>query len=592
MACEETINLQPDSGETTLNLRPDGETTLNLENSDIQIGSGLSVYDASWLFTENPCTEEHLAELVDAVESNTPIIVRQGDDSDYQTFSMTVTGYSSEFISVAGVLSMSEQSGEDVNLAIAAPTFTVDRSTREVTLTVGELDLNAIMQAIDDKIGFYGIIDGTSANPTDGANLAAGVYKASENQNSSYISLLMEDGTTKRQSVAKGGIVIRTVSRLIVLGTQNLMYQYSTSDGYFYEGEPIVESVLRREYDDGIASLGTVSPPNTIYITTPINSLEAELNTGDTGHERITFTVEDGIAAGDFDLNITHASGDDVIWQDGKVPQPASGETWILEIYGKTIEPLCFSSTSVGTSANITYTIATVNSRIVTHTTVTEPVQGTKPIGSYGPFNYIPLDMSDYTSGGANRALLPEDHLPAGAYVVTVPGYMRLGSESKLLQAGHIIFWDPDSGELDLIGYNACEYWSYDSATDTWEGGYFTTAADVEYMIEEKLPGWVKISSGAFVVRNRDPGYYTFNYSAASGSTRRITIVVEGTSEYYYPYNDTVLIKSETGVLMLGRYNLWFAFDSANNYYKQPIDLTTIQSQLDALDARITALGG
>lgn len=599
MDCEETINLQPDSGETSIKLQAAGETTINLQSSDIQIGGGgVTAYDASWLFDENPCTEEHLAELVEVVQDNTPIVVRQGSTSDYSTFTMTVTGYNSEFITVSAVLSMSEQSGEDVTLAIAAPTFTVDRATREVSLIVGDFDSQTIWDAIDGKAdyGFYGLITGTNANPTNGATLASGVYKASESQNTSYISLPMEDGTTKRQSVAKGGIVIRTTARLIVLGTQNLVYQYDTGNQYFYEGEAIVEGVIRREYDDGYASLGTVAPPNTYYVTNPINSIEAELNTGDTGHSRITFTVEDSITAGDFYLDITHSSGDDVIWSNGVVPEPAEGETWIFEIYGKTVEAIRFSGSAATLSYNaladkpqITYTGTTITGRVVAQTTVTEAISGTKPIGSYGPFNYIPLDMSSYSSSAASRALIPEDHLTTdGFYVVTASGYMRLGSDSKILKPGTLLYWFDN--ELYIIGYNACEYWYYDPNDDVWGGGYFTTQEDVEYIISEKMGKWVDVSSGAFLVRNRDNGYYTFSYSSASGTTRRLTISVNGTNTYYYPYNDTALIKSDSGVLMLGRYNLWFAYNGAD--YNEPIDLTTIQSQLDALDARITALGG
>lgn len=599
---EETINLQPDAGETTLNLQSDGEETLNLQNSDIILGGGgLSVYDASWLFTENPCTEEHLAELVDAVESNTPIIVRQGNDSDHQTFSMTVTAYSSESISVAGVLSISEGSSEEVNLAIAAPTFTIDRSTREVTLTVGELDLNEIMQAIADKAdyGFYGVISGTATSPTDVTTLANGVYKADDTKANSYVSLPMDDGTTKRQTLPRGAIAIKTVSRFIVLGTQNLMYQYDSGNQYYYQPDPFIEATIRRETQEGDISLGQVGSPNVYLVTDPVVSLSATLTTADNQHTRITFTTDSTVQPEDFYLEIDHADGDPILWQDGKAPTLMPGETWMFEVNGHNIEPLRFSDTAIvdvisyndlSDKPQITYTGATVNNRTVTQATVTEPVQSTKPIGSYGPFNYIPLDMSSYTAGSATKALLPETHLPSGAYVVTVPGYMRLGSDNKLLQAGHIVFWDTDSGELDLLGYNACEYWSYDSSEDTWDGGYFTTSSDVEYMIAEKLPNWVKVSSGAFVVRNRENGYYTFSYSSASGTTRRITISVNGTNTYYYPYNDTLLIKSENGVLMLGRYNLWFAYNGAD--YNTPIDLTTIQSQLDALDARITALGG
>lgn len=353
--------------------------------------------------------------------------------------------------------------------------------------------------------GFYGIIDGTSANPTDGATLANGVYKASESQHVSYVSLLMEDGTTKKQSIQKGGIVIRTAARLIVFATQNLMYQYDTSNHYFYPAESFIESTLRRKYDDGLAYLGTVTPPNNVFITTPITELQATINTGDTGHVRITFTVDSSVASGDFGLSLTNADGNGVLYEDGKAPVPKGGETWILEFYGKTCEALRFSNTAVAETVNynnvvnkpqITYTGTTVNERTVTQTPVTETIDGTKPIGSYGAFNFIPLDMSSYTSGTGSKALLPAKHLPYGVYIVTDTGWMRLGTDTHKLEVGTLVYWH-DNGDLYLIGYNACEYWSYDSKNDEWSGGYFTTTDDVEYAIAEKI-GW-QIAASALV---------------------------------------------------------------------------------------------
>ena len=104
--------------------------------------------------------------------------------------------------------------------------------------------------------------------------------------------------------------------------------------------------------------------------------------------------------------------------------------------------------------------------------------------------------MGSYASSGGNRALRPELHLPVGVYVVTDSGWMRLGSDTKKLEVGTLIYWY-DSGDLYLIGYNACEYWSYDRRNDEWSGGYFTTQDDVDYAIEEKI-GW-QINTSALV---------------------------------------------------------------------------------------------
>lgn len=144
----------------------------------------------------------------------------------------------------------------------------------------------------------------------------------------------------------------------------------------------------------------------------------------------------------------------------------------------------------------ITHTVATIENRVVTLSEVTTTVENTQALLNYGAFNFIPLDMSSYTAGNSQRALLPETHLPYGVYIVTEPGWMRLGNETKNLEIGTLIYWY-DSGELDIIGYNACEYWGYDSQNDEWSGGYFTTIDDVEYIVAEKI-GWA-ISNSTLV---------------------------------------------------------------------------------------------
>ena len=233
----------------------------------------------------------------------------------------------------------------------------------------------------------------------------------------------------------------------------------------------------------------------------------------------------------------------------------------------------------------ITYTDTEIENKVVTQVTRTKTIESTHDNLYYGTYHFIPLNMSSYTSSTGSKALKPEDYLPAGRYVVTNSGYIRLGSTAYKLDPGTFIFWD--GSELNLIGYNACEYWSYNEGE--WEGGYFTTQVDVESMLEDAVISTV-VHSGNFDVTTKDNGYYLFNYSASSGTGKRLSINVEGTSTHYYPYNGTVLIKNDRYVVMLGRENLIFEYDSTNSYYKKPVDLTTINSRLSAIELRLTAL--
>lgn len=361
--------------------------------------------------------------------------------------------------------------------------------------------------------GFTGIITGTSANPTDGASLPVGVYKASESQNTSYINLIMEDGTTKRQSVQKGGIVIRTTARLEIFATQNLMYQYDTTNEYFYPAESFIESNLRRDYEaeGGYASLGTVSPPNNIFITSPINTLEATINTGEIGHSRIIFSVEDGIAKGDFGLSLTDADGNDLIFNNGALPKPVAGESWIFDFVGNRCNATLYKSTYLDRDRDeqILFLVRSNSDQIYYPNLDSKPsitVQSAKGstdpgrpvvmeysepfltsfqnVEYYGIPQFIPLDLSIYNTSTQANMLHPHSQLPDGNYWVKYPGRMWIAGESYMLVGKELIY-----KKGDILGINGGEYtaayYSWDSTEDDYKGGFFTTYQDVTDAISE-----------------------------------------------------------------------------------------------------------
>ena len=398
--------------------------------------------------------------------------------------------------------------------------------------------------------GFTGIISGTSANPTDGATLPNGVYKASESQNTSYISLPMEDGTTKRQSVQKGGIVIRTTARLEIYATQVLMYQYDTSNQYFYPAESLVESNLRREYDDGLAYLGTVSPPNNVFITTPITELEATINTEDTGHVRITFTVGDGVAEGDFYLGLTDTEGNDLLYTDGATPKPVSGETWILEFYGNTCEPICFKATDGKSREDLLKQFIRRNSDQIYYPSLdgkpnisimaAKGYEQDRKVGLeaqnieftnfenwtyYGIPNYVPLDLSLYNTNTHANMLQPYTQLPDGDYWVKNPGKIWLGNESYELIGREYIH---KKGTVLTVwgGEYACAYYAWNSTDEVYEGGFFITYQDLlDYISEQGFEkgytitrqttatGSIVMNDGRHYKRVRETGVTSLTFS-------------------------------------------------------------------------------
>lgn len=398
--------------------------------------------------------------------------------------------------------------------------------------------------------GLTGIISGTSANPTDGATLPNGVYKASDTQNISYISLPMEDGTTKKQSVQKGGIVIRTTARLEIYATQILMYQYDTSNQYFYPAESLVESVLRREFVDGIAELGTISPPNTYYLTLPISYLTATVNTGNAGHTRITFTVANEIAEGDFELNLTDTEGNALIYKDGATPKPVSGETWILEFYGNTCEPICFKTTDGKSREDLLKQFMRRNSDQIYYPSIdgkpnvsimaAKGYEQDRKVGLeaenitftnfenwtyYGIPNFIPLDLSLYNTNTRTNMLQPYTQLPDGDYWVKNPGKIWLGKESYELIGKEYIH---KKGTVLTIwgGEYACAYYAWNATDKIYEGGFFTTYQDlVDYISEQGFEkgytitrqttatGSIIINDGRHYKRVRETGVTSLTFS-------------------------------------------------------------------------------
>lgn len=225
----------------------------------------------------------------------------------------------------------------------------------------------------------------------------------------------------------------------------------------------------------------------------------------------------------------------------------------------------------------IAHSTTSVSNRIVTVNTTNTTIQSTQNVDAYIGFNFIPLDMSSYTSGAANKALLPKTHLPYGVYIVTNPGYMRLGTDQKKLEVGTLVYWY-DSGDLYLIGYNACEYWSYDSKNDEWSGGYFTTTDDVDYAIEEKI-GW-QVNNSALVggTATMTDGRWSRRTRATGINSLTITFPKEIPG---YNYKSKVTCKTSSAFTTFNvaarDYNIYFYGDDcvdgvltgvANKYYE------------------------
>ena len=462
--------------------------------------------------------------------------------------------------------------------------------------------------------GFTGIIDGTSANPTDGASLSNGTYKADPSKLTSYINLPMEDGTTKKQSIQRGGIVIRTNGRLIILATQNLLYQYNTTQQYFYEAEPIVESYIRTAAADGQAYLGTTAPPNNKIVTDPIYLLDGEINTGTTGHVRIIFTTTDDLEETGFEWSLTLASGEDILFEDGAEPSFKESHTYMLEFYGSTCQVLDFTE-STGyskedllkqfmrqNSGQIYYpqldgkpnlTIQSAAGDSTTRNVVTEyndiTLTSFHDVEYYGIPKFIPLDLTLYNTTSANNKLHPHDQLPNGEYWVTHQGRIYIdGTDDYTAMPHELIYKSTD--ELIIVGYYGCTYWAWDRTDQVYKGGFFTTYADVTDMLTEyQKIGTVSKSSTATGTISMTDKKWTRKTRTAGINSATIAFPNEETIDDGYQSRFTGLTSSSfTAFTIASRtYTIRFVGDDCSGG-----DLTAQQNKYYNIEAKADGFGG
>ena len=113
---------------------------------------------------------------------------------------------------------------------------------------------------------------------------------------------------------------------------------------------------------------------------------------------------------------------------------------------------------------------------------------GQKFLDYYHIPNYIFLDLSPYNTSTQANQLQPYTQLPDGTYFVTNAGkiWFEGAGEYYLAQPGEIIY--KKGIELAVSGLYGAVYYSYDTSTQEWAGGFFTTYADVQNMIEEVNP--------------------------------------------------------------------------------------------------------
>ena len=146
-----------------------------------------------------------------------------------------------------------------------------------------------------------------------------------------------------------------------------------------------------------------------------------------------------------------------------------------------------------------------------------------KVLISYGIANFVLLDLSPYKTSTKVNQLHPYTQLPNGTYFVTGQGNIYISNaETYGATPGEIIYKDRTA--LVVIGLYGCVYYGYNTDTEEYEGGYFTTEADVQYMLEDYQKGYtvirqtsatggVTINNGRWYKRTHDTGVTSSTFS-------------------------------------------------------------------------------
>lgn len=116
---------------------------------------------------------------------------------------------------------------------------------------------------------------------------------------------------------------------------------------------------------------------------------------------------------------------------------------------------------------------------------VTTTLEETKDLSDLGIKQFIPLNLSSYTS---RHKLDIYNELPDGLYVVSATGYVDLISTSDIFEEGTIVYKTSDNLILMSNSGNYFYYWD----EEQYKGGNYVAFDEMESSIEEALLAYQK----------------------------------------------------------------------------------------------------
>lgn len=182
----------------------------------------------------------------------------------------------------------------------------------------------------------------------------------------------------------------------------------------------------------------------------------------------------------------------------------------------------------------IQYKAIEENENVLQQINKTVTLEDIKNLIDLGIYQFIPLDMSTYTS---RNKLDVYNNLPDGLYIVTAPGMIDVISDSWDLDTGSRIFKTGDNLSL-LTGVGDMFYY-YDATEKTYIGGFYVNSSDVDSTIQSYLldymlkPKVKRMSTTNFATKLEDNNIYR-------------VLPTAGVTKFNMTYSDSSILPTKT----------------------------------------------
>lgn len=303
------------------------------------------------------------------------------------------------------------------------------------------------------------------------------------------------------------------------------------------QANPVVlQYELKEPYE---IDLGSVDSLNTFEGTTYISNSEdanMEVEYSIIGTPDVKYKTGADALKDLFPKNVSEFSNDSGYITDENL-EPAIS-TYVTahkdELKGEQGDPGTTTYSELSDKPQIQYKALEENENVLQQINKTVTLEDIKNLIDLGIYQFIPFDMSSYTS---SNKLNPHTDLPDGLYVVTSGGTIDVIADSWDLEVGSRIFKNGDY--LSLLTDVGDMFYYYDSSTNTYIGGFYVNSSDMDSTIQSYLLDYIlkpkvkRTSVTSFVTKLEDNNMYR-------------VIPTNGVTKFSMTYNDASILPTKT----------------------------------------------